>query len=88
MFAGRGREEDKMGTGRGESREFQKKPHKEILRREGEAKELGGSADFTQVRQKLPKEVWSNLPQPTVEQPLVVNIYSTDVFFCKTLDGK
>lgn len=87
MFAGRGRQEDKVGTGRGETREFQKKPHKEILRRE-EAKELGGSADFMQVRQCLPKEVWPNLPQPVVEQPLVVDIYSTDIFFCKTFNGK
>lgn len=34
------------------------------------------------------KHMVKHLLQSFVEQPLVVNIYSTDIFFCKTFNGK
>lgn len=34
------------------------------------------------------RDVVKYLPQPIVEQPLVVNIYSSDILFCKLFNGE
>ena len=40
-----------------------------------------------QERQHMPKGV-KHLLQAIVEQVLVVNVYSSDLFFCKLFDGE